>query len=547
MIRELSLTKKIFFGIFVAVVFIYCFNVFKEPDAFYHLKAGQVILEGMSIPKVDPFSFVADGAEWIPHEWLSEVILFGAYKLAGFWGVISLVGLLGTLTGFILLIICLRRKVNFYLSIVGILALSALTFELWIGRPQIFSYLFVALFIYLLENYRETGKKLNLLFLVILTVAWANMHAGFVLGIAIVFAYLLGMVINHYFKLNSAVDGMRAKNLAFLFLSLPFLSLLNPSGYKIFTYSSVILPAVEKLRISEWYPIADFLYLNETRIYLLQMIIFGALGLFWFLYKKEKRDFVTIFLILGICYMPFISIRHIGFWPVVLIPFILAAIQGFIFDKTEKRLGEKDLLVIGGVILLLFLAPKLLALPKKYYNPQSVPYGAANFIKSEGLKGPIFNVYNDGGFMIWNLYPEKIFIDGRSEVYSLDKIDDYLAITGGAPHWKDLVDNKYKLEYFMIYYRMNPEGLTPMISNLEREGWKLVYWDDLSVIYVRDDAQNQEVIKKYELKFVGPFRNAAKLGDEDKKEAFRELRDVLERVENSKIIQEYAQLLMSKN
>lgn len=547
MIKKLSTTQKVFLGIFLITAFIYCFNVFKEPDSFYHLKAGQIILEGMSIPRVDPFSFVSGGAEWIPHEWLSEVILFGSYKLAGYFGVISLVAILGTLTSLILLTLCLKKGVNFYLSIVGILVLNALTFELWIGRPQVFSYLFVALFIYLLEKFREDGKTGSLLLLGLLTLAWANMHAGFILGIAIVFAYLAGGIVNHRLKLVSALDMVKLKKLAYLLLSLPLISLLNPSGYKIFTYSSVILPAVKKLRISEWYPITDFLYLSETKIYLVQILLFGIFGLAWFLSKKERRDFIPTFLFLGVCYLPFISIRHIGFWPVALIPFVLEATQKFILDKVESRFGARDFGIASAIVLLAFITPKVFSFPKKYYNPNTVPVGAAEFIKKEGLRGPLFNVYNDGGFMIWNLYPEKIFIDGRSEVYSLDKIDDYLAITGGAPHWKKLVDDKYKLEYFLVAYRMNPEGLTPMIANLEKEGWKLVYWDDLSVVYVRNDAQNREVINKYALELVGPFRNASKLSSEDKKKAFKELKDVLERVENSQIIQEYARILMSKN
>lgn len=547
MIKKLSTTQKIFLGIFLVTIFAYCFNAFKEPDAFYHLKAGQVILESASIPKIDPFSFVSNGAEWIPHEWLSEILLFLSYKIGGYWGVIAFVALLGTLASFILFIVSLKRGVNFYLSLIGILALNALTFELWIGRPQVFSYLFVPLLIYLLERFKETGKNINLIFSGFIILVWANMHAGFILGIAIVFAYLLGWVVNHRLKLASAPDLVKLKKLAWLFIILPFISLLNPSGYKIFTYSSVIMPAVEKLRVSEWYPITDFLYMDETKIYLIQIIVFGLVGIFWFLQKRERRDFASAFLFLGISYLPFISIRHVGFWPVALLPFILEGIQGFIFKKVEDRFIVKDISILAWIIILLFFIPKLFFFPRQYYNPKTVPNGAAEFIKTEGLKGPIFNVYNDGGFMIWNLYPEKIFIDGRSEVYSLDKIDDYLAITGGAPHWQKLVNEKYKLEYFLVAYRRNPESIAPMIANLEKHGWKLVYWDDLSVIYVRNNEQNKEIIKKYALEFVGPFRNAAKLSDEDKKRAFAELGRVLERVDNSEIIQEYARILMSKN
>ena len=544
MSRSLSITQKIFLGLFLVTIFIYSFNAFKEPDAFYHLKAGQVILESATIPSTDPFSFVSQGAEWIPHEWLSEIILFLSYSLAGFWGVIIFVGLLGTLTGLIVFKICQKRGVNFYITIIGILLLNALTFELWIGRPQVFSYFFVALVVYLLENFRENGRKLNLFLIGLITLAWANMHAGFILGIAIVLAYLLGGVLNHYFRLNSAVDRLKLKWLSLLLLLLPIISLLNPSGYKIFTYSFVILPAVNRLQIMEWSSIVNYLYLNETKVYLAQIILLGLLGLWWFMFKKERRDFVVTFLFLGICFLPFISIRHVGFWPIALAPFILEALDKYIFARFENRVNTKDFGVIFGIILLIFAVPKIISFPKKYYNQQVLPYGAAEFVKTEKLNGPLFNLYNDGGYLIWNLYPEKVFIDGRSEVYGPDKIDDYLAITGGAPHWRDLVNDKYKLEYFFISYRMNSRGLLPLISNLERENWKLVYWDDLSVIYVRNSEQNREVIKKYAINFVGPFRNADKLSDEDKKEAFGELRDILGRVENSEIIQQYAKLLM---
>ncbi len=545
MIKELSITKKIFLGLFLSVVFVYCFNAFKEPDSFYHLKAGQVVLETASIPNSDPFSFVANGAEWVAHEWLSEAILFISYKVAGFWGVISFVALLGALTSFIIYLICRIRGVNFYISLLGILILNALTFELWIGRPQIFSYLFTALFVYLLERFRIDGRKINLILIALITLIWANMHAGFILGLAIVFAYLFGGILNHHFKLQSALDKLKLRNLSFLFISLPFIALLNPSSYKIFTYSYVILPAIEKLGVMEWYSILDYLYLNETVIYLAQMVIFGLLGIYWYLSKRENRDFILVSLILGISVLPFISIRHIGFWPVALIPFVLEAVHRFVFVRIENRINSKDFGILLGIVLLLFSTPKFFSFPKEYYNRLSVPIGGAEFIKRENLKGPIFNLYNDGGFLIWNLYPsEKIFIDGRSEVYSQDKLDEYLSILGGGENWRELVYDKYKLQYFFISYRRNPEKLLPLIRDLENDRWRLVYWDDLSVIYVKDDVQNKEIIKKFALNYVGPFRNALNLPEDDKKQAFAELQGLLGRIENSEIIQQYARQLM---
>ncbi len=61
------------------VIFVYALGVTKiiEPDTFWHIKAGELIVKDLSIPSTDPFTFTLEGEPWADTEWLSQVIFYG--------------------------------------------------------------------------------------------------------------------------------------------------------------------------------------------------------------------------------------------------------------------------------------------------------------------------------------------------------------------------------------------------------------------------------------------------------------------------------------
>src|SRR5262249_28959330 len=58
---------------------------FTDPDYWWHLKTGELILHNHAVPRTDPFSYTAAGKHWVAHEWLSEVIIYGVQSLLGYW------------------------------------------------------------------------------------------------------------------------------------------------------------------------------------------------------------------------------------------------------------------------------------------------------------------------------------------------------------------------------------------------------------------------------------------------------------------------------
>src|SRR5262245_52621304 len=62
-------------------------GLFRDSDTGWHVRNGEMILKTAAMPSVDRFSYTKDGQEWFAWEWLSDVALGGAHRIAGLAGV----------------------------------------------------------------------------------------------------------------------------------------------------------------------------------------------------------------------------------------------------------------------------------------------------------------------------------------------------------------------------------------------------------------------------------------------------------------------------
>ncbi len=537
-------TTWLVFALFLAVVFAYSVNQLSESDSFYHLKVGQIITETRSIPHADIFSYTALGAPWVPHEWLSEAVFYGVYSLGGFWLLILFVAGLSALTYALLFRLALKRGADPYLGALFIFGFSYLTWELWIPRPQVFSYLFLVLLLTLMESYRENGNKRNLILAVFLIWLWANMHASFILGLAVLAGYFGAGLLGRFARSLDIPARLRSPWLLLAFLGALGVSLINPSGYKIFLYSNYISSTVSTLHVSEWESILAFTQLFQTKVFLASLAL-ADIFLIWRLwFRKESRDVIWLVLTLGMSVLPFVSIRHVGYWPLVAVVPVSIALSGFL-ENFRERYSRLAMGAVGGIFVIL-LAGKIFLFPRSPVDSGRVPVEAADFIERNKIAGPIFNLYNEGGYLIWRFGPEnKVSIDGRSEVYKGDSLTDHFTIAIGAEGWEEVAE-KYKINYFFIAYRINP-----IIQNLMREltfrGWPLVYWDDQIAIYVRNDSRNREFVRKYGLYHISPIRDPKMIPEEEAALAGEEFKRELDLHPDSEVLLDYAKKFLASH
>ena len=116
--------------------------------------------------------------------------------------------------------------------------------------------------------------------------------------------------------------------------------------------------------------------------------------------------------------------------------------------------------------------------------------------------GYVFNSYNWGGYLIWELYPQKqVFIDGRVPAYP-SKFIDMASQFRQYPQTFKAIDDIYQFQYLFF-----PEGY--LAWNIEKyydpTKWLLVYWDQAGAcIYIRNNQQNAYYISKFGYRYFTP-------------------------------------------
>ena len=148
-------TRRLFVLLLFIGLFAMTLRPVADPDFWWHLRSGQWIVETGAIPHTDPFSHTNLGKPWIAHEWLSEVIIYGLYRLGG---LPLLIFTFGTVITIAFGLVYLRSPGKPYIAGFALLLGALATAPTWGVRPQMFSLLLGSLFLYLLDRFQETNR-----------------------------------------------------------------------------------------------------------------------------------------------------------------------------------------------------------------------------------------------------------------------------------------------------------------------------------------------------------------------------------------------------
>jgi hypothetical protein len=249
----------------------------------------------------------------------------------------------------------------------------------------------------------------------------------------------------------------------------------------------------------------------------------------------------------AVAFLPLLSIRHVGWWPLVAAPPAAIALSGAaegVLQRASPRFLRR--VAFAGIALwLLFLIPRI---PADSVRRETLPVGVADFIVANDLRGPIFNLYNEGGYLIWRLWPkERVFVDGRSEVFGGAPLTDLIRIVKQGKGWDATLLGKYGANIAILPYV--PESLakdtSPLSFELTQRGFHLVYWDDVAMLLVRETLANKEFIAQHRFASIHPLRDPRTIPPEEKKWAGGEVQALLTRAPESKNVRQYARDFLS--
>jgi len=469
-----------------------------------HLKLGQIIWETKSVPKTNLFSFTEPDYPFINHHWLSEVVFYLLFGIIGLKGLIIFKAAVVAVS-FWLIYKAADKKTGSWPFLVSA-PLGMLVFlNRSDVRPEIFSYLFLAFFIFAILRARFFGQHRWLYALPFVQVLWSNAHIYFVLGPALLFFFLIDTVLNKERKIAlSKVFWILVVTSAVTILNPNFIKgaltpffILRDYGYTIVENQSIFFLKDYGAMLAA---------INVFEISLIVLIISFVVAI-----KNGSKKILFEFLAgLAFSILAVKMIRNTGIYALV---FTSVTALNLSTIKPAARFLKRPVRIIFYLVLsaiFAFLIINTLNNNLRVWMQEGgkfgleIPAGAAQgveFVEQNNIKGPVFNNFDVGSFLIWKLYPkQKVFVDGRPEAYSVEFFENiYKPMQEDPVLWKKYSE-QYKINYVFIDHRdITPWARKFLFYISQNPDWPLVYKDDSTAIFVRRTVENQKLIENYRI------------------------------------------------
>jgi hypothetical protein len=441
--------------------------VLSDGDTWSHLATGEWILAHRAIPHADPFSHSVPGAPWTAHEWLSEVLLALAFRAGGWSGVALLTAFAAAAAALTLALRLARDLSGAALGVVVVLGVG-----LWaptlLARPHVLTLPLAALWTAGLLAARDRDAAPPLALAVIMTL-WANLHGGFVAGLALIAPLAFEAV------LERPGARLRVGRGWILFaLAAVAAALVNPYGTEALVFPFRLLGMGRLGRINEWSP-QDFSRIGPMEVALVVLIGFA-------LVRPMTVPPVRAALIALLVAMTLAHARHAQLLGLVA-PMLLArpAARGLdIRPPCDFPLLRRTALA-AGLAGALALAALRLASPIVRSDDPGAPIGALAAIPARLVEMPVLNDYRFGGSLIFDHV--RPFIDGRADMYG----DAMLGLYGRLADGDFATIGATLDRYHIAWTIFSPDAR--IVAVLDREpGWRRLHSDSVAVVHAREEA-----------------------------------------------------------
>ncbi|MES2256438.1 MAG: hypothetical protein V4559_15530 [Pseudomonadota bacterium] len=435
-------------------------QIFHDADTWWHLASGRWILDHHAIPTHDVFSYTFAGTPWNAHEWLSEVLMAGAFGAAGWTGLHILFALAfgvaaATVAG------ALRRQMDFVPALLtSIIGLACVAGSL-LARPHLLALPLLAIWTTALvkARSRETAPPL---WLALVMLVWANLHGSFAFGLALAAALGAEAII-------AAPERGRTAKAWGIFVGVSILAALaNPQGLEGLLFPIRLLSMPGLATIGEWRP-SDLSHPSPLLLALLVMTLVLLTG-------KVRLPIWRAVLIMALTYLALSHARHAMLFGIVA-PLLAAPALGATGPAKTQDIPRWLQPALATLCLLLLLVR--LALPAARTDDPVTPMAALAHVPPELRARPVLNTYDYGGYLIDQ--GVRVFIDGRTDMYSTDFLKNDDRLVAG-----DAASLAATLARYHIAWTIYPSGSRTAASLDRSLGWHRFYADAHAVIHVRD-------------------------------------------------------------
>ena len=512
-----------------------------------HIALGRFIVNHHEIPSIEHWNYPSLGmANGSGGEWVFQAVLYLVFSVAGEYGVSFFVW--SVVFGIFLFLYraMVLRGAHPLIAVLAIFAFSGFLRIRIQPRPEIFTYLFTAMTIFLLsEYYFGSRRKLIYLFPPMILI-WANSHPTYLMAFGLYGAFFADALLRAAWRKEFQWARLRTWILPPLITGVAGVVLcgLNPHGYG---WLLSPLHMISRgaggntnnilMSISELTPVKG----TGFYIYFKAAVVFAAVSLC--LGMAGRRVYLLDLFLFAIAFKgAWGSARAVSMMGLFLSPGVSLHLTGFLSEASrwfsakvtpkaeapeEKRRqkGKKrpqqavvsvrpdprprftaGYATLLGVVVLSLVAFGGTTLA---FSVSQLEYGvgitehkfsfkAADFLRKNPVPGKMFNFFDIGGFLDWQLYPGALtFIDGRA--YNPQVFMEHQSVTGGGPGWERILD-KYGITYIVLKTMDSSGMILPIVPILANDpNWSLVFSDGLFVIFVRNVPELRGYVKAHEI------------------------------------------------
>ncbi len=445
------------------------FHAIYEPDLGWHLAQGREIAAG-HLARTNLFSAAYPDFPQPFESWLFD---FGSFELSKIGGAAAIqIGqaVLIALTLAIVYLACRRRSpaaVALAVAVFGVFLIEPRA----VPRPHVISFVLGAACAFLIERAVELRSVAPLAWAVPLIALWSNVHAECFFGAGLIGLFAIGEFLR---------PQVLSRRQAWIALGIAALSTAacaaNPFGMGLFEYlwENALTPA--------FIPVAEFrpAYLPRYAPFFAYL----ACGVGLMLWKRRGLALWEMLVFGAFAILALRHVRFVSLFLCVTAP-VLAARLPEVRRKSAAALLPAAAALLAGMLLTPIPLKARVALagigPAYIDPPVFSPSGAAAFIRTAGLKGPVFNSVNLGGYLAWTSYPNvRVFHDTRFQSYPPRHFETTIAAFSSQEKWDRLMAG---IDWAVLTLERN----TPLTGHgrFPSEQWAEAYRDGAIMIVVR--------------------------------------------------------------
>jgi hypothetical protein len=436
-----------------------------DGDTYWHLAAGDWMIDHRQVLAVDVFSHTYAGRPWLSHEWLAEVVMAFASRVGGWNGMLILCGAAAAAT-----VGVVGSRLRQFLSptslVVFLVLVMALIAPSLLIRPHLIALPLLAVWTAELLRARDVDGAPRL-FLALVMLLWANLHASYALGLAVMGVFALEALVEGRKDPWPVIRAWAPVGLVCLVAAMATPH--GPAGllYPFQTSSMTTLTA-----ITEWLP-ADFTKLGPFELTLLAT-------LFVCLRYGVRIPVFRLALLLLLLHLSLQHGRHQILLAVVA-PLILAPALAEAWGRERRVEVRSGAVVLAFAVLAIGLAVARYVKPVVRGDDAATPATALAHLPPGLAQRPVFNAYRFGGYLIYR--GVSPFIDGRADMYGDAFFSAYLKAREEGGPALDRTLTQYKVDWTLL------QTGEPLVRVMDaKPGWRRIWSDRYAVVHVRTAA-----------------------------------------------------------